>query len=156
MAKYTIDTNVYIGVARDPTKQKAAEIDRFSAAFASSLYLCSVVGLEFLAGTHPSHFREVHQEFVKPYERRKRIIVPSHQAYLLASRAIARFNRPQMADGGPVRTSFWNDALIAATCRENGVTLITINTEDFRRIRQVFAFEYTAPWPRKPRDEEGG
>lgn len=45
-------------------------------------------------------------------------------------------------------TSFGNDILLALTCREHGVCLVTENVRDFERIRRVCAFEFTAAWPR--------
>ena len=41
-----------------------------------------------------------------------------------------------------------NDALLAASCRESGMTLVSANPRDFRRIADVLAgFDWTAPWP---------
>jgi hypothetical protein len=52
---------------------------------------------------------------------------------------------------GPLRQnekpSLLNDALIAVSCREQGITLIT-NDADFKRLSPfVRGFRYTAPWP---------
>lgn len=43
--------------------------------------------------------------------------------------------------------SFGNAVLIALSCREAGMILVTGNLRDFARLRRVVAFEYTAPWP---------
>jgi predicted nucleic acid-binding protein len=39
------------------------------------------------------------------------------------------------------------DVLIAFSCREAGVVLVTRNTRDMERIRSVFPFEFVAPFP---------
>ena len=45
------------------------------------------------------------------------------------------------------KPSLLNDALIAASCREQGITLIT-KDGDFKRLAPfVKGFRYTAPWP---------
>ena len=50
----------------------------------------------------------------------------------------------QLLDEQP---SLLNDALIAASCRERGITLIT-RDGDFKRLAPfVKGFRYTAPWP---------
>ena len=68
--KYALDTNVHIAAFRDKTGKKAAEIQEFSAAHSTSIYLCSVVALEFLVGIHPDDFRDVYREVVRPFEKR--------------------------------------------------------------------------------------
>ena len=51
-----------------------------------------------------------------------------------------------MSPGG-FKRSFLNDCLLAASCREVGATLISLNREDFELIRKVLRFEFTEPWP---------
>jgi predicted nucleic acid-binding protein len=41
-----------------------------------------------------------------------------------------------------------NDALIAASLREDGSTLITHNTEDFKLLAKVERFRFLEPWPK--------
>jgi hypothetical protein len=45
------------------------------------------------------------------------------------------------------RASFVNDCLLAASCREQGFTLITKNHRDFEIIRKVEDFEVRKPRP---------
>jgi predicted nucleic acid-binding protein len=40
-----------------------------------------------------------------------------------------------------------NDCLLAASCREEGLVLITNNVNDFAIIRRVEAIEVAEPWP---------
>jgi hypothetical protein len=50
-------------------------------------------------------------------------------------------------DCGKLPPSFVDDVLIAASCAESGVTLVTDNTRDFGRIGAVLRFGVAAPWP---------
>jgi predicted nucleic acid-binding protein len=53
----------------------------------------------------------------------------------------------QLLDEKP---SLLNDALVAVSCREQGITLIT-KDGDFKRLSPfVRGFHYAAPWPAKP------
>ena len=46
-----------------------------------------------------------------------------------------------------VSRSFVNDILLALSCREAGVVLVTENLRDFERIAEVRRFDFVAPWP---------
>jgi hypothetical protein len=46
-----------------------------------------------------------------------------------------------------VSKSFGNDVLLALSCRESGVVLVTANTRDFARIARLAAFDFVAPGP---------
>lgn len=48
---------------------------------------------------------------------------------------------------GSVARGLVNDVLLAVSCREAGVTLVTGNARDFSRIARVFRFEFVGPWP---------
>jgi predicted nucleic acid-binding protein len=145
--KHLIDSNVYIGAVRDT--KKAEELYQFSSAFSPFLYMSSVVAKELLVGADPNKQarKRVEAALILPFERIGRIITPSHQAWKRAAEVIARLNRHLDSNGDPIRSSFWNDALIAASCAEHGITVITSNTDDFERIRRVLAFSYCPPFP---------
>jgi predicted nucleic acid-binding protein len=40
-----------------------------------------------------------------------------------------------------------NDILLALSCREAGLVLITDNQRDFVRIARIVRFRFTSPWP---------
>jgi predicted nucleic acid-binding protein len=44
--------------------------------------------------------------------------------------------------------SLVNDFLIAASCREAGVTVITENVADFSLVQKYIAHDHVEPWPR--------
>jgi hypothetical protein len=37
--------------------------------------------------------------------------------------------------------------LLALSCREAGIVLVTDNAHDFKRIPYVVAFDFVKPWP---------
>jgi len=49
---------------------------------------------------------------------------------------------------GRVPRSFLNDVLLAVSCREAGLTLVTNNTADFELIAEVEAVRFGLPWPK--------
>ena len=91
--------------------------------------------------------RHVQQEVFEPFERRRRVFAPSSAAFAESGRVLAAF---AAREGWPLldeRPSLLNDALIAVSCRERGITLITKHG-DFRRLSPfVKGFRYAAPWP---------
>jgi predicted nucleic acid-binding protein len=46
-----------------------------------------------------------------------------------------------------VPRSFVFDILIAHSCREQGLVLVSRNTSDMRRIARVFRFDFVEPYP---------
>ena len=50
------------------------------------------------------------------------------------------------------RKSFGNDILLAVSCRESGVILVTDNLRDFNRIHAVLPFEFVEAWPVRSAD----
>jgi predicted nucleic acid-binding protein len=84
---------------------------------------------------------------VEPFERRRRVFRPSSAAFAESGRvlaAVAAREGWRLLDDQP---SLLNNALIAASCREQGITLIT-KDGDFKRLaRFVKGFRYAAPWP---------
>lgn len=75
------------------------------------------------------------------------MFAPSSAAFAESGRvlaAVAAREGWQLFDEKP---SLLNDALIAASCREQGITLITKDA-DFKRFASfVRGFRYSAPWP---------
>jgi predicted nucleic acid-binding protein len=48
---------------------------------------------------------------------------------------------------GRMPRSLINDALLAVTCIEAGVVLLTDNTRDFKHLREFLPVRYVQPWP---------
>lgn len=144
--KYTLDTNIFIDGFRNEDAQ--AEVFAFLNRALPFTYLSAVVMQELAAGARTADAaRDVQQGVFEPFERRRRVFAPSSTAFAESGRvlaAVAAREGWQLLDEKP---SLLNDALIAASCREQGVTLITKDA-DFKRLAPfVRGFRYSAPWP---------
>lgn len=146
MRRYVLDTNIYIRATRDELWSR--QMESFVVGFAPNLFLHSVVALELLAGaTSAALEAKTRRAFIDPLKRRRRIITPGHAAFERAGSTVATLvRRKLLSPGGPSR-SFLNDCLIAASAREHGFVLVTLNERDCSRIVEVEPFEFTAPWP---------
>jgi predicted nucleic acid-binding protein len=111
--------------------------------------LASVVALELHAGAVTERRVSAVDELAAPYAARGRVIVPSFDAFVHAGRvcaALARHERDVQADAP---ASFRNDALLAASCREEHAVLVTENARDFQAIqRHLRGFRFTSPLER--------
>ena len=144
--KYALDTNIFIDGFR--TKNAQAQLFAFLNRALPFTYLSAVVMQELAAGARTTAAaRELQRGVFAPFERRRRVFAPSPAAFIESGRAVAavasREGR-QLLDENP---SLLNDALIAASCREHGVILIT-KDGDFNRLAPfVKGFRHAAPWP---------
>lgn len=146
--KYTLDTNIYIAAFRKPTEWAA--LVRFTEAYTPALYMTSVVAHELLAGARASAAAAVSAAglstaILRPYESRGRVAAPSYKFWCVAGTV-----RAALADRGHITVSgsFLNDILLAVTCREHGLALVTSNTRDFAAIKaELPGFRFVAPYP---------
>lgn len=146
MPKYVLDSNIYIQATRQDDFND--ELEAFFWAAAPYIYLHSVVAGELLAGAFQPHLeRRTFEEFIEPHHDTGRVITPSHTAWLRAGQIIVKLVRAKRLDPKGVPRSFFNDCLIAASAREQGLTVITRNTADFQLIRTVEPVEAVPPWP---------
>lgn len=144
--KYTLDTNLYVRAFRDADANAALQL--FHTAFAPFEYLTAVVVQELRAGARSTAAAAALQRHVlAPFERRGRVLTPSYAAWKLAGEVLARLAVAEGLDLARVPRSFGNDVLLAVTCREAGVVLVTESARDFARIAAVAPFDYVAPWP---------
>jgi len=144
--KYVLDTNLYIGAIRDPDKEAA--LDAFLERNAPVTYMSAVVMQELRAGAiTDASARALDKGIFGVFERRGRVAGPSVLSFKECGRILAALFRQ---DGVPFRErprSLVNDILIALTCREKGMTLLT-DDGDFKIIRPfVRGFSFLAPWP---------
>lgn len=146
MTRFVLDTNLYVRAFR--SAPEAAELRRFYHARTHATYLSSVVLHELLIGAStPAHARQVETEIAAGFRRTGRIVTPSASAWEQAADVVAYLGRHDGLDRSAIPQGFIHDALIAASCREHGLTLITQNTRDFLRIQKRLKFQFTAPWP---------
>ncbi len=144
--KYALDTNVFIDGFRSEEAQ--AEVFAFLRQALPFTYLSAVVMQELAAGARTTEAARALQRGVfDPFERRRRVFAPSVAAFVESGRTLAAV----AARGGwqliDENASLLNDALIAASCRDRGITLIT-KDGDFKRLAPLIkGFRYAAPWP---------
>ena len=144
--KYTLDTNIFIDGFRSEEAQ--AEVFAFLSRALPFTYLSAVVMQELAAGARTAEAAgDVQQGVFEPFQRRRRVFAPSSAAFVESGRvlaAVAEREGWQLLDENP---SLLNDALLATSCREQGITLIT-KDGDFKRVAPfVKGFRYAAPWP---------
>jgi predicted nucleic acid-binding protein len=147
--KYAFDTNIFIDGFR--TEKAQAEVFAFLSRALPFTYLSAVVMQELAAGVRTTQgARNVQLGVFEPFERRRRVFAPSSAAFVHSGRVLAALAAREgwrLVDQSP---SLLNDALIAASCREQGIVLIT-RDEDFERLSPfISGFLYAAPWPPMP------
>ncbi len=146
MKRYVLDTNLYVRASRDA--EFAEGLDRFVRATLPHIHLHAVVAQELLAGAvSPDGERRIRGRLIEPFERRGRVVTPTFAGWTRAGEIMARLiHRKRMSPGGFAR-SFVNDCLLAASCRAEGIALVTGNTRDFEPIRLVERLEVVEAWP---------
>ena len=144
--KYALDTNVFIRSFRDDAENAA--IQRFHRVFGPFEYLSSVVAHELRAGVVGLQARRrLERHVLEPFRRRARIFTPSAGAWERAGDILASMRNADGIDVKRMRRSFAMDILLAVSCREAGVVLVTENSHDFKRIHEHIRFDFIEPWP---------
>jgi predicted nucleic acid-binding protein len=143
--KYTLDTQLFIRAFRDPDANAA--LQTFHTVFAPFEYLTAVVVQELRAGVTPKQAARLEKHVFTPFERRARVLTPSYGAWKQAGAVLAQLADAEELQLRTVSRGFVNDVLLAVTCREAGVTLVTENVRDFARIARGLKFEFVGPWP---------
>lgn len=146
MRKFALDSNCYIDASRDAAALEA--LQEFVSRAAPWLYVSSIVAAELLGGARSSRDRKVLEDRVLgPFMRHGRIFAPGMAAWDGLGRALAFLREREGLQLAEVPRSFAFDVLLAYSCRENGIVLVTGNIRDMKRIHRVFPFEYVAPFP---------
>jgi predicted nucleic acid-binding protein len=131
---YALDTNVYVHALRNT--DSLARLRRFRLRAGTRLHLHAVVVLELRAGVRtPAHDDAVERLF-SVYASRERVVVPSFDAYTHAGRVLSALSVRERVSLATAPPSLTNDALLAASCREAGVVLVTENSADFTAIQR--------------------
>jgi predicted nucleic acid-binding protein len=144
--KYALDTNIFIDGFRN--EQAQADVFVFLNRALPFTYLNAVVMQELAAGARTAEAaRDVQRGIFEPFERRQRVFAPSSAAFAESGRVLATIAAREGWAELDEKPSLLNDALIAASCRERGITLIT-KDRGFKRLASlVRGFHYVAPWP---------
>jgi predicted nucleic acid-binding protein len=146
MAKYAFDTNVFIETFRDASAKAAMRA--FLKLAHPYTFLSAVVMQELAAGVRTTEQkRQLDETVFAPFTRCDRVFAPSREAFVRSGQVLAFVAKREGWVASRENPSLLNDALIAASCRERGITLIT-HDNDYRRFRP-FMKEWTAvaPWP---------
>ena len=143
--RYLIDTNLYVDALR--TEAGHAALSAFLFSYAPFVQLSAVVAQELRAGVRGCDVPRLEAAILEPFERRGRLVTPSYAAWKEAGRVLSQLVAP--ARWRLVSRSFVNDVLLAMSCREAGIILVTKNVADFRRIASVRPFDFVAPWPER-------
>ncbi len=146
MKRYLLDTNLYVQAVRDVNWAEA--LRRFVSSNLPSIHFHAVVAQELLAGAVDARrMKQVEERLIRPFEKRGRVVTPGFGTWKRAGRIMSELvQRGRMSRGGFSR-SFVNDCLLAASCREEGFVLITMNVRDFQLMQEVAHFEASDPWP---------
>lgn len=146
MRRYVVDANCYIDASRDA--EAWAALARFAAWAAPQLYLSSIVAAELRAGVRSARERrQLEKDVVEPFVRRGRLLSPTARAWDALGLTLATLRAREGLQLAQVSRAFAFDILLAYTCREHGMVLVTQNARDMVRIRGVFRFDYVAPYP---------
>ena len=144
--KYALDTNIFVDGFRNEEAQ--AEVFVFLNRALPFTYLSAVVMQELAAGARTADAaRHVQRGVFEPFERRQRVFAPSSAAFAESGRVLAAIAAREGWQLLTEKPSLLNDALIAASCRERGITLITRDGDFTRLAPFVKGFRYAAPWP---------
>lgn len=143
---YALDSNVYIDALR--SRADLEPLTAFLLRAGGRVVVSAVVAMELRAGAFTNDDEADVHALLGAYRQRGRMIVPTFEAYVQAGRVLAALRFPSRSRGRIPASSFVADVLLAASCREAGVVLVTKNTADFSRIqRHLRGFRFTAPWP---------
>jgi predicted nucleic acid-binding protein len=138
-SRLVFDTSVYIAILRDRAFAGAFR-ERYMREVART-HVCSVVVEELLAGVRTPLHRKLAEALYAPFERVRRIIVPTHRVWKETGVVLAKLWTHDPAARNRTRFGLVNDALIALTTRSIGGTVVTRNGRDFRLIQAIRPFD---------------
>ncbi len=142
-----LDASLYITADRDAAF--AEELMGFYETHQPLTFFHAVVAQELLQeAVDARRAEETRKNLMRPFEARGRVITPTFAAWARSGEVVAALVRPWSMRAASVTRSFLNDVVLAMSCREVGVTLVTRKLADFERIRRVAPFDFVGPWPR--------
>ena len=144
--KFALDTNVYVDAFRDRAAEAA--LLRFIERALPFTFLSAVVMQELAAGARTAaQARELERSVFQPFVRRRRVFAPKSTAFVQSGRLVAAVAAREGWAAVYDNPSLLNDALLAASCREAGITLVT-NDGDFDRFASfVKGWRHVRRWP---------
>jgi predicted nucleic acid-binding protein len=88
------------------------------------------------------------RELLTVFDRRGRVFTPTRQVWHDSGDLLAELAEREGLEVARFSKAFGNDVLLALSCREAGVTLVTDNAADFERISRIAPISHVPPWPR--------
>jgi predicted nucleic acid-binding protein len=145
-AKYALDTNLFIAGMR--TASGAARLAEFHTFFAPYEYLSAIVVQELRAGLQTSGAaKRFDAAVVDPFRRRGRLVTPSFSAWQTSGAVLSTLVARDHLELRKVSKRKVNDILLALSCREAGITVVTENLTDFERINAITPIDFVPAWP---------
>ncbi len=131
------DSSIYIAALR-VGHDAALELRRL--ARGEPIWLSSVVLEELYAGANAKS-RHIVERLKRDFDRASRVLVPNLKDWAQAGKVLAfiaaKYDFEQMGRG-----RLTNDALIAMSAARTGITVITANARDFKKLAEFRRF----PW----------
>jgi predicted nucleic acid-binding protein len=144
--KYALDTNIFIDAFRDTIAEVA--LLAFLERALPFTFMSAVVIQELAAGARTrEQARELEQLVFGPFERRGRVFAPAAAAFVKSGRLLAAVAAQEGWEAIYETPSLLNDALLAASCRERGITLITKDGDFDHFLPFLGGWRHVAPWP---------
>ena len=140
-----VDTQLLVEAIRSDVAK--AELREFYARSVWVTWVSAVVAQELIAGARERDPGESEEDLLRPFVTRRQLFTPSFAAWKRSGQAIAALHRRRRLDGERVSKAFANDVLLAASCAEEQVILVTRNVRDFRLITEEIPFQFVEPWP---------
>jgi len=140
MGPVLLDTSIYITALR-AGDDAVVKLRRFTPG--APVWLSSVVLEELYAGVKPRDFRIV-ERLERDFDKAGRMLVPNLSDWTLTGKLLARLAAKYGYEQiGQARLT--NDALVAMSAAQRGITVITANERDFGRLAQFHPFQWQVP-----------
>ena len=131
------DSSIYISALR---RGNDATVQLRRLTSNTPLWLSAVVLEELYAGAADRN-RHIIERLERDFDRAKRILVPNLNDWTQAGRVLARlapkYHYEKIGQG-----RLTNDALIAMSAGRQGITVITANERDFRKLAEFRPFQW--------------
>jgi predicted nucleic acid-binding protein len=143
MAGILFDTSIYIAALRkgDASILSLRRAARSGETQTRPLWLSIVVLEELYAGAIDSKALKAFQHLERDFAKAGRLIVPARREWSLAGQVLCRLGMKYGFDQiGKARLI--NDALIAMSAANHGLTILTNNPGDYRRFVEFRLFQW--------------
>jgi predicted nucleic acid-binding protein len=142
--RYVLDTQFYVDVLRGAPE--GGVVVQFLAARVGAVDFHALVGAELLIGAAgPAQATAIRQRLVDRFKA-ERLLVPDATDLLAAGDALRLLRDRDGDHPGHARRNFWNDVIIAVSCRQRGRVLVS-RDRDHARIAAVVKHQVLTALP---------